>query len=137
MAPQALLAASNSRLINISTRGDVGTGDNVLIAGFAIRGETVKRVIIRALGPSLSTQNVAGALADPSLALVNSAGAQISVNRNWRDNQATAILATGLAPSSDLESAIVIDLPPENYTVIVSGENDSVGIALVEVYELN
>jgi len=120
-------------LINISTRGFVGTGDNVLIGGFIIAG-TPTQVLIRVPGPSLSQVNVAGVLADPQLQLF-SGQTVIASNDNWRDSSnAEEIEATGLAPSNDLEPAILIELQPGPYTAIVSGVGGTEGVALVEVY---
>jgi hypothetical protein len=121
---------------NISTRLRVETGSNVLIGGFIVTGAQSKRVIVRALGTSLT---VSGHLADPYLELRDSSGNLIRSNDNWRDNQEQEIMNTGLAPANDLEAAIVATLPGNNaaYTAIVSGVNDTTGIGLVEVYDLN
>jgi hypothetical protein len=124
----------NSKLGNISTRGFVGTGDTVMIGGFIVGGEISTRVIVRAIGPSLP---LAGKLADPTLALHDGNGALIVSNDNWRTGgQEAEIIATGIPPSNDLESAIVRTLAPGNYTAIVRGVNDTTGVALVEVYDL-
>jgi hypothetical protein len=124
-------------LINISTRGFVGTGDQVLIGGFVVAGDTPAQVIIRAPGPSLAQVNppVAGVLADPQLQLFSGQNV-IAANDNWRDSpNAAAIEAAGLAPSDDREPAILIeDLAPGPYTAIVSGVGGTTGVALVEVY---
>lgn len=130
--PPALLA----RLANISTRLIVQTGDNVLIAGFIIQGPASKKVIVRAIGPSLGTLGVANPLADPTLALFDANGAPVSSNDNWRDLQAVDIEATGIAPTDLLESAIVATLPPGNYTAVVRAANGGTGVGLVEVYDL-
>jgi hypothetical protein len=128
---------SNSRLANISTRGFAQTGDNVLIAGFILgNGTASERVIIRAIGPSLAGKGVANVLADPTLALHDSNGTLLMFDDNWKDFQQAEIQATGLAPSNDLESAIVATLAPGNYTAIVAGKNGSIGVALAEVYDL-
>jgi hypothetical protein len=124
----------DSKLANISTRGFVQTGDNVLIGGLIVLGQNPLRVIVRAIGPSLP---VPGALADPTLELHDVNGALIVANDNWRSDQEAEIIATGLPPSNDLESAIVRDLTPGNYTAIVRGVNSATGIALVEAYGLN
>ena len=124
----------NSKLGNISTRGLVGTGDNVMIGGFIVGGQLSTRVIVRAIGPSVP---LAGTLADPTLALHDGNGALIVSNDNWRTGgQEAEIIATGLPPSNDLESAIIRTLAPGNYTAIVRGVNDTTGVALVEVYDL-
>ncbi len=131
--------------LNISTRLPVGTGQNVLIGGFIIQGSAPKRVIIRAIGPSLNG-TVAGTLQDPRLELHDSGGATIASNDNWRStqiggvvasNQAIDIAATGIAPLSDAESAIIATLAPGNYTAVVAGANNATGIAVVEVYDLD
>jgi hypothetical protein len=122
-------------LINISTRGAVGTGDNVLIGGFVLGGDTPTQVIIRAPGPSLAQANVSGVLADPQLQIL-SGQTIIASNNNWRDSpNAAAIEAAGLAPVNDLEPAILIeDLAPGPYTAIVSGVGGATGVALIEIY---
>jgi hypothetical protein len=116
----------------------VQTGDNVGIGGIIISGNiTTKRVIFRAIGPSLAQFGVPNPLADPVLELHGPSGFTTIINDNWRDTQAAEIIATGLAPSNDLESAIVATLAPGAYTAIVKGNNNTSGVALVEVYDLN
>ena len=122
---------------NISTRGPVGTGQNVLIAGFIVSGSQPKKVIVRALGPTLSTLGVSGALADPTIAIFNSSNGLVASNDNWRNTQEVEIAASGFAPPNDLESAIIVTLPPGSYTAVVSGKNGGIGIGLVDVYELD
>jgi hypothetical protein len=121
---------------NISTRLRVETGENVLIGGFIVTGTQPKRVIVRAIGPSLP---VAGALADPILELRDSSGVLIRSNDNWRSDQETEIIATTIPPSNDLESAIVAILPANNsaYTAVVRGVNDGTGVGLIEAYDLD
>lgn len=99
--------SADSTLANISTRGFVQTGDNVLIAGITVTGPGSQRAIVRAIGPSL---NIAGQLQDPALELRNGNGALVAANDNWRTNQEADIIATSIAPTSDFESAIVYDL---------------------------
>jgi hypothetical protein len=124
----------NSKLGNISTRGFVGTGDNVMIGGFIVGGQVSTRVIVRAIGPSLP---VPDKLADPTLELHDGNGGLIFANDNWRTGgQESEIIATGIPPSNDLESAIVRTLAPGGYTAIVRGVNNTTGVALVEVYDL-
>lgn len=124
--------------LNISTRVRVQTGDNVLVGGFITSGATPKRVLLRAIGPSLSNAGLRDVLADPILELHDNKGGLIFGNDNWRDSQPSAIQATGLAPSDDREAAIVTDLfSPGVYTIIVRGANDTTGTALVEAYDLN
>ena len=121
---------------NISTRLRVETGDNVLIGGFIVTGTQPKRIIVRAIGPSLS---IDGTLADPVLELRDSSGGLIRSNDNWRSDQEIEIMATGIPPANDLESAIVATLPANGsaYTAIVRGANDGTGIGLVEAYDLD
>jgi hypothetical protein len=124
------------RLRNISTRGLVGTGSGQMIAGFII-SNGAKRVMIRAIGPSLTGLGVAGALANPTMEL-HSATALIASNDDWQvGNDVAAIQATGLAPSDPHESALLVTLEEGPYTVIVSGVGGSTGVALVEVYEID
>jgi hypothetical protein len=125
-----------STLLNISTRLDVQTGNNVLIGGFIITGTQPKKVIVRGIGPSLGTAGVSGALADPVLELHEPDGTVIT-NDNWKDTQEAEIVATTVPPSNELESAIVATLDPGAYTAIVSGRNGGTGIALVEAYDLD
>jgi hypothetical protein len=132
----ATLALGPGRLLNISTRLRVLTGDNALIGGFIITGSDPKKVIVRGIGPSLTSQNVPGALADPVLELHDHTGALIASNDNWKDTQQSEIEASTIAPSNDLESAIVMTLDPAGYTAILRGKNNGTGIGLVEVYDL-
>jgi hypothetical protein len=124
----------DSKLANISTRGFVQTGDDVLIGGLIVLGQNQLRVILRAIGPSLP---VPGALADPTLELHDANGTLLAFNDNWRSDQQSEIMATGIPPTNDLESAIVRDLTPGNYTAIVRGVNATTGVAVVEAYALN
>ena len=126
----------DSKLANISTRGFVQTGDNVLIAGTIVLGQVPQKVIIRAIGPSL---NLPGGLADPTLELRDSNGLLLEANDNWVDSpNKQAIIDSTIPPSNNLEAAIVRTLPANgaSYTAIVRGVNDATGIALVEVYAL-
>jgi hypothetical protein len=123
--------------LNISTRLLVQTGDNVGIGGFIINGTDPKKVILRAIGPSLTARGVPGALQDPTLELHNHTGAVIAFNDNWRDTQQSTIQATGLAPGDNRESAIVQTLAPAAYTAIVRGKGGTSGVALVEAYDLD
>jgi hypothetical protein len=124
----------DSKLANISTRGFAQTGDNVLIGGLIVLGQKPLRVIVRGIGPSLP---VAGALGDPTLELHDSNGTVIASNDDWRSDQEAEIIATGIPPPNNLESAIVRDLAPGSYTAILRGVNNTTGVALVEAYGLN
>ena len=131
--------APAAQALNLSTRMRVQTGSNVGIGGFIIAGTAPKHVLLRAIGPSLTQSGVPGALADPVLELHGSGVFVTITNDNWRDDpmQETAIIATGIPPANDLESAIDATLNPGAYTAIVSGKNNSSGVALVEVYDLS
>jgi len=131
--------ATPSQAMNISTRARVETGDNVLIGGFIVTGSVAKKVIVRAIGPSLSQHGVSDALTDPTLELHDRNGALLRSNDNWRDDpiQASQIIASGLAPPNNLESAIIATLQPGNYTAILRGKNSRQGVALAEVYDVD
>lgn len=122
-------------LINISTRGPVGTGDDVMIAGFIIRGDRERRVLIRGIGPSLAGSGVPNSLMDPTLEIHDENG-QIAANDDWRSGQETEIRAAGFAPGDDRDAAVILSLWPGSYTAIVRGKGNATGNALVEVYEL-
>ena len=128
---------SGGQLFNISTRMEVQTASNVLIAGFIIGGSSNKTVLLRALGPTLSQFGITGALADPTLELHAGSGALIASNDNWKDTQQAAISTTGLAPPNDKESAILHTFSPGSYTAIVRGKNNTTGVALVEAYDID
>jgi hypothetical protein len=131
--------SAGSKFSNISTRGFVQTGNNVMIAGVIVHGPGSKNVLIRALGPTLGQPpfNVPNSLPDPFLDLRDATGTRIMTNDNWKSTQQTQIQATGLAPPNDAESAIAVTLAPGSYTAIVTGVNNTTGNALVEVYGLN
>jgi hypothetical protein len=133
-------------LANLSTRAFVQTSDNVMIGGFIVQGSQPKRVILRAIGPELSQYGVPNAMADPILELHDANGAPIASNNNWQttiiggiitSNQVQDIQNSGHAPADASESAIIADLPPGSYTAIVRGVNNTMGVALVEVYDLS
>ena len=127
-----------SYLGNISTRSFVQTGNDVMIGGFMVHGNQAKRVILRAIGPELSQFGVPNFLADPTLELRNGNGALIASNDNWQDgNQVQEIINSGHAPEDPNESAIIANLPPDKYTAIVHGVNNTTGVALVEAYDLS
>jgi hypothetical protein len=128
-----------AELTNVSTRGFVGTGDNVMIGGIITSGGNGNtRIVVRGLGPTLGQPpfNVPNVLADPTLELHDANGAIIASNNNWKDTQQAAIQATGLAPPNDLESAIVVTVATGNYTAILRGNNGGTGIGLVEVFNV-
>jgi len=129
------LDAASSQLINLSTRARVMTGENVVIGGFVIGGDQPTKVLVRALGPSLARFGIAGPLSDPILELHAANGTLIFSNDNWRTTQAQQIAAT-IPPTDARESAIIANLQPGAYTAIVRGKANSVGVALVEVYNL-
>jgi hypothetical protein len=134
-APQATI-----ELGNLSVRGDVQTGDNVLIDGIIMRGGNTKRVVFRALGPSVKSNGnpVPGTLADPILEVRDANGTQLRSNDDWQQApNAAEIQASGFAPSDPKESAILLTLPAGAYTSIVRGVNNTTGIALSETYKLD
>jgi dienelactone hydrolase len=121
-------------MINISTRGQVLTGNDVMIGGFIIQGSSNQTVLIRAVGPNLANYGVTGVLANPMLTLY-SGQTVIATNDDWGTaTNAAAITATGLAPANALESAILISLPPGAYTAVVSGSGGGTGVGIIEVY---
>jgi hypothetical protein len=129
---------ADARLGNISTRGFVDAGENVMIGGL-IAGpvsSAIGQILVRAIGPSLSAFGVPNALQDPTLELHDGNGGLLASNNDWGDTQQTAIAATGLAPSNIKESAILSTLSPGGYTAVVSGAGNTTGVALVEVYKL-
>ncbi len=136
MHHSSLAVVTEDRFQNISTRGPVETGDSVLIGGVIIGGNANKQVIFRAMGPSLAALGVDDVLADPTIEIFHN-GTLIASNDNWRDTQEAEIMATGLAPKSDLESAVVLTLSPGAYTMIVRGKDGTTGNALVEGYDLD
>ncbi len=125
---------ASAELTNVSTRGFVGTGDYMMIAGFITNGSS--QVVVRGLGPTLTQFGISGALADPVVTLVDSNGNVVQTDNNWKDTQQAAIQATGLAPPNDLEAAILVPVSAGNYTAILSGNGGGTGIGLVEVYKL-
>jgi hypothetical protein len=137
MLATGLNAQSTSQVIQLSTRMPVGVGDQVGIGGFIVTGTSPKSVIVRGVGPTLAQSGIPGALADPVLELHGPAGFATITNDNWRDTQEQQIQGAGLAPTSTLEPAIWAVLSPGAYTVILRGNNNTTGTALVEVYDLN
>jgi len=135
---------NSARLINISTRAQVGTGANILIPGFVIGGSGTETLLIRADGPALTAFGVAGALAQPSLSVFNSTGTVIASNTGWGTNSNPAQIASAAASvgafalaSGSADCALVASLTPGAYTVQVSGVGNSTGVALAEVYEVS
>lgn len=125
---------ADSQLANISTRGFVQGGDNVMIGGVII-GKT-SEVLLRAIGPELTQFGISNALQDTTLELHDQDGVLITSNDDWKESQQAEIEATGIAPKDDRESAILMTLQPSSYTAIVRGKNDTTGVALVEAYQL-
>jgi hypothetical protein len=121
-------------LANISTRLSVGSGDNVLIAGFTITGLQPKKIMLRALGPVLP---VLENLSDPTLELHDSSGVTVAANDNWRDTQQDELKATTIPPANDYESSIVKSLSPGAYTAVLAGKGATTGVGVVEVYDLD
>jgi hypothetical protein len=129
-------------LANLSTRVEVGTGDDAMIAGFITRGGMRKRIMIRGLGSSLASSGIANALADPVLDLYDGTGALIATNDNWHDNaNEQEIIDTGIPPGFDNESVILLQVPSDDtglpYTAVMRGANETTGVGLLEVYDLD
>jgi hypothetical protein len=122
------------RVVNVSTRGALGTGSKVLIAGFIVQGTTPRLVLVRAMGPSLSAYGVDGAASDP-MARLYRGPTQIGFNDDWRSGQNTDIIPAGFAPGNDKESAIVAILEPGLYSVHAISADQGVG--LIEVFDLS
>ena len=127
----------NARLLNISTRAQVLTGDAVAIGGFIVTGSEPKNVVMRAIGPSLALNGVFGPLQDPVIELHDSKGALVTMNDNWRDTQEFEVTGAGVIPSDFGDSAIFATLSPGAYTAVVRGKNNTTGVALVDVYDLS
>jgi len=131
---QAVLA----KLANISTRAFVSTGDDIVIGGFLLGGNSGNsRIVARGIGPSLTALGVTNALANPTLELRDNNGALLGANNDWQDDPAAAgeLTAAGLAPTDSLESGIAATLPPGLYTALLAGLNNGTGVGLVEVYD--
>lgn len=127
------------KLANISTRAFVSTGNDIAIAGFILGNQGGSdRVVIRGIGPSLTSSGVTNPLPNPTLELRNGDGTLLVANNDWQDDpvQAAKLIAAGLAPSNKLESGIAATLPPGHYTALLAGENDATGIGLIEIYDL-
>jgi hypothetical protein len=130
------LEETSSQIVSVSARARLSTGDNVLISGFIIDGDTRLRVMVRVLGPSLTAYGIADALQDPMLDLHDGIGQAFATSDDWRQTQQTAVIATGMPPPDNREPAIVVNLAPGTYTAIVRGKNATSGVALIEVYDL-
>jgi sugar lactone lactonase YvrE len=137
------MTSTGTRLSNLSTRAQVGTGADVLIPGFVVSGSGKENLLLRADGPSLSQFNVSGVLAQPVLRVVDSSGNTIDADTGWGTNLDAAEIAAAAAsvgafalPQGSADSATLISLSPGSYTIQVSGVNDTTGVALAEVYEL-
>jgi subtilisin-like proprotein convertase family protein len=128
-----------AQAVNLSTRMLVQTGDRIAIGGFIITGSAPKHLLLRAIGPSLTQAGIPNALADPVLELHGPGGFVTIINDNWRDDpaQEAAIIATGIPPSNNLESAIDVTVNPGSYTALLKGKNNTSGVALVEVYDFS
>jgi hypothetical protein len=132
------LHTTGGRAANISTRGQVLQGDQVLIGGFIVGGSQSKTVVMRALGPSLGAAQVTSPLNDPTLELRDAVGNLLALNNNWGDGpDAAQIQAEGFAPTAPAESAVRATLSPGNYTGIVRSADGGTGIGLVEIYDLS
>jgi hypothetical protein len=133
---------ANSKFANLSTRGLVQTNQNVMIAGFIVGhglgtgGTGTVKILVRGIGPSLAQAGVTNELQDPLIQLFNANGALLAQNDNWRDTQQAAIQATHIPPTDLRESALIRALPQGNYSVVLSGRNNSTGVGLVEVYNV-
>ncbi|HEV3409853.1 MAG TPA: hypothetical protein VG095_06150, partial [Chthoniobacterales bacterium] len=129
--------SSTAGLANISTRGFVQTGENVMIGGVIVQGGPPMNLLVRARGPSLSNDGVPTVLLNPVLELFNAQGSVIASNDDWRQSQEAQIRNTGLAPSVDSESALLQSLAPGSYTAILRGSNSTTGNAIFEVFTVN
>lgn len=132
--------ATTPRLINVSARTQVGTGGNILIAGFTIGGSTAKTVLIRASGPALAAFGVDGTLVNPKLELYRGS-TLLNANDDWSGTAAIVTAATGvgafpLTNTASKDAALLLTLPPGGYTAQVSGEGSTTGVALIEIYEV-
>ena len=128
----------DAHLGNISTRGFVAGGDNVMIGGIIVgpTGGAAHNMLVRAIGPSLQDFGVANPVANPTLELHDGNGALLASNDDWRQTQESEIQETGIPPSNNLESAILATLAQGSYTAVVRGSGNGTGVALVEVYDL-
>jgi hypothetical protein len=138
-------AAAPGRAVNVATRGSVGTGSNILIAGFVVNGTVTRRVLIRGAGPTLTSLGVPGVLADPQLTLIDqSSGRTLATNDNWASGDDAAVIASAASAAGAFplangsrDAAMIIMLPPGQYTVQLSGVNNGTGVGIVEVYDVD
>ncbi len=146
--PTATATATPGLVANVSTRLPVGMDDNVLIEGFIVQGPagSTKKIMVRALGPSLTSFGIADALANPTLEIYDSKSVKVATNDNWKttqlggfvtSDQSAEIAGSGLAPGNDLESAIIANLAPASYTAVVRGIGNTVGTGVVDAYDLS
>ncbi|MGI8821271.1 MAG: SGNH/GDSL hydrolase family protein [Chthoniobacterales bacterium] len=131
-----LQPGNGSTLANVSTRGAVGVGEDVIIGGIIIGSGGEAITVVRAIGPSLASAGIANPLLDPVLELYNEDGVRIGANDDWRQGQPAAVKAAVLAPLDDREAVIAASLPPGRYTAVVQGKNGATGVAVVEVYQV-
>ena len=130
------LDQANGRIVQLSTRGRVETGDDILIGGFIIGGAERTTIVVRAIGPSLTGSGVNEALADPELSLYDATGSLVFTNNDWRTHQEQQLIDSSLPPTDEKESAIIATLPPGSYSAVLRGANDSTGVGLIEIYDL-
>jgi hypothetical protein len=137
------VSASGTRLVNISTRAEVGTGANIIIPGFVIAGSGSDQLLARGDGPALTAFGVGGALAQPSLSVFDSSGNVIASNTGWGTNSNSAQIASAATQvgafalaSGSADSALIVNVTAGAYTMQISGVNNSTGVALAEVYEV-
>ena len=129
-----LAQTASANLVNISSRGEVRLGDDVMIGGLIVSGTS--KVVVRAIGPSLTSAGVQGALQNPTLQVVDANGSDVSANDNWKDGQRAELEALSIQPGNDLEAAVIATLASGNYTAVVRGQGDATGVGLVEVYNV-
>ena len=128
--------ADESQLVNVSTRGFVETGEKVMISGTIISGTNAQKIVVRALGPSLTQAGIADALRDPQVELFNGNGDSVASNNDWRDAQQSELQQLQIAPTRETEAALIATLAPGHYTAVVRGNDGGTGIGLVEIYNL-
>ena len=132
-----LSPTADSKLANLSTRGNVGTGSDFLIAGFIVGSVDSSTVVVRASGPSLSAAGISDPLADPSVTIYDEDGSMLATNDNWQDDPSAIDLELNqIAPADDMEAATILHLPVGAYTAVTSGADGGVGVGLIEVYNL-